>query len=327
MKRRRIGRTSLSVTELGLGGAPLGNLYFAIDDEAALATIDAAWHHGLRYFDTAPHYGLGLSEHRLGDALAGRPRDEFVVSTKVGRLIVDNPAPSGSDLAAGGFDVPDTRTRLRDYSRDGVLRSLDDSLSRLRLDKIDIVYVHDPEDHMDDALDHALPALAELRAQGVIAAIGAGMNHSDPLLRIVRESDVDVVMVAGRWTLADRRAAELLSAAQARSVSVVAAAPFNSGLLSDPWAADSRFDYQAAPRSLVEFARRAAQGCADLHVTLQQAALQFPLRHPAVVSVMVGMRSPVEVEANARWAAAPVPERVWPAIERLRADELREIGK
>ncbi len=205
----------LHLTELGLGGGPLGNHTRAISDEAALATIDAAWAGGVRYFDTAPHYGLGLSERRIGQALRARPREEFVLSTKVGRLLEPNPHPTGSDLAAADFDVPDDLVRHDDYSRDGVRRSLDASLERLGLDHVDIVYVHDADDHVDEAIEHAIPALIELREQGVIGAVGVGMNQWQAPLRMVRETDLDVVMLAGRWTLLDRSGRPLLEECEA----------------------------------------------------------------------------------------------------------------
>ena len=185
MKLRGIGRTGITITELGFGGAPVGNLYSAVDDAAARLVIDAAWDGGVRYFDTAPHYGLGLSERRIGVALRDRPREQFAISTKVGRLLVPNPSPTGSDLADGGFDVPDDNRREMDYSRDGVLRSIDASLERLGLDRLDIVFVHDPENHMESAVAEAVPALLELRDQGVVGAIGVGMNFVDPLRRFV----------------------------------------------------------------------------------------------------------------------------------------------
>jgi D-threo-aldose 1-dehydrogenase len=248
VKRHRIGRTDVYVSELGFGGAPIGNLYEPVPDEDAAAAVRTAWEGGVRYFDTAPHYGLGLSERRLGAALRDRPRDEFVISTKVGRLLVANPAPTGSDLAVGGFAVPDDLTRERDYSRDGVRRSLDASLDRLGLDRIDMVYIHDAEDHMEQALREAVPALIELREQGVVGAIGAGMNFVAPLLRFVIEADVDAVMLAGRWTLADRTGEPLVEACADREVSVVTAAPFNSGLLARPTPGENAyFDYGRAP--------------------------------------------------------------------------------
>jgi D-threo-aldose 1-dehydrogenase len=315
MIARWLGHTSARTSALGFGAAPVGNLYGPIGDDEARATIDAAWDSGVRYFDTAPHYGLGLSERRLGAALAGRPRAEVTVSPKVGRLLEPNPAPTGSDLAAGGFAVPDTLVRRPDYSGDGVRRSLEASLERLGLDRVDIVYVHDPDDHLDAAIGEALPALAELRDQGVIAAIGAGMNSVAPLLRIVTEADVDAVMVAGRWTLVDRSAAPLLDVCAERGVSVVAAAPFNSGLLARPWPPDDAyFDYGPAPAPVLRHARALAEACERQGVTLPHAAMRFPLRHPAVASVVAGVRSPAQAESAAAWATTDLPEDAWRAI-------------
>jgi hypothetical protein len=212
MRARRVGRADIRVTELGFGGASIGNLYRATSDEVAREAVDAAWAAGIRYFDTAPHYGLGLSERRLGEALRRYPRDEYVLSTKVGRLIVPNLTPTGSDLPYGLFDVPDDLTRRLDYSADGVRRSLEASLARLGLDRVDVVLMHDPDDFLDETIAEALPALAELREQGVIGAIGVGMNQWEAPLRVVREADIDVVMLAGRWTLLDRTGEALLDA-------------------------------------------------------------------------------------------------------------------
>lgn len=320
MKRNSLGRTGVKVTELGFGGAPLGNLYTAIDDETGYAAVRAAWDGGVRYFDTAPHYGLGLSERRLGAVLREMPRGEYVVSTKVGRLLVDNPRPIGSDLESGGFAVPDDLTRRYDYSRDAVRRSLDASLERLGLDRVDIVYLHDPENHMDQAVREGVPALAELRDEGVIGAIGAGMNFVAPLLRFVTETDVDAVMVAGRWTLADRRGAPLLEACEQRGISVVAAAPYNSGLLSRVHPPDdSYFDYGRAPADVLAFARALARRCEAAGTTLPQAALQFPLQHPAVSTVVVGMRTEQQARGNLGWAAEPLPASTWQALAALDA--------
>ena len=239
----------LAVSGLGFGGASLGNLYVETSDAEARASVDAAWDGGVRYFDTAPHYGLGLSERRLGAALAGRPRADYVLSTKVGRLLEPNPAPTGSDLESGGFAVPDDLVRRFDFSRDGVLRSLEASLGRLGVSRVDIVYVHDPDEHLDQAISEAIPALAELRDQGVIGAVGAGMNQWQALLRMVREADLDVVMLAGRWTLLDRSGAPLLAECAERGVAVVAAAPYNSGLLARDWPEPGgHFNYGRAPR-------------------------------------------------------------------------------
>lgn len=316
MTARRLGRTSVRVTSLGFGGAPIGNLYTPLDDDQARAAVDAAWDVGVRYYDTAPHYGLGLSERRLGAALAHRPRAEFTVSTKVGRLLEPHPAPTGSDLAAGGFAVPDTLIRRPDYSRDGVLRSLEGSLTRLGLDRVDIVYVHDPDDHLDAAINQALPALVALRDQGVIGAVGVGMNTVAPLLRVVAEADVDALMVAGRWTLIDRTARPLLAACAERGVSVVAAAPFNSGLLSRPCPPDNAsFDYGPASDAVLRRARRLADVCARHGTVLPHAAVRFPLCDPAVAGVVAGFRSSHEVTSAARWAGNDLTDATWSDLD------------
>lgn len=316
LRRRQIGRTGAEVTVVGFGGAAIGNLYSAVPDEIAQATIDAAWDAGIRYFDTAPHYGLGLSERRLGQGLTGRSRSEYTVSTKVGRVLVPNTNPTGSDLAAGGFDVPDTLRREFDFSRDGVRRSIDASLQRLRLDRVDIAFVHDPDAHLDQAVEHTLPALAELRDEGVVGAIGVGMVEWQPLLHLVRAAPLDVVMLAGRWTLVDRSGGALLDECARRNVSVLAAAPYNSGLLARDWPADrSLFDYASAPAALIAQARSHARAAAEYGVTLPQLAMQFPLRHPAAAAVVVGMRTPSEAGEAVKRAVAPVPPAVWGRVD------------
>lgn len=316
MRARRLGRSEVRISALGFGAAPLGNLYTPVSDDDSKTAVDAAWDAGVRYFDTAPHYGLGLSERRLGAALAHRPRAGFTVSTKVGRLLEPHPAPTGSDLAAGGFAVPDTLVRRPDYTRDGVLRSLESSLTRLGLDRVDIVYVHDPDDHLDAALGQALPALAALRDQGVVGAIGVGMNNVAPLLRVVAETDVDAVMVAGRWTLLDRTARPLLDACAERGVSVVAAAPFNSGLLSRPQpCADATFDYGPAPDAVLARAVRLARVCARHGASLPHAAVRFPLREAVVAGVVAGFRSAEEVRSAARWADDDLGDSTWAELD------------
>jgi D-threo-aldose 1-dehydrogenase len=304
------------VSELGFGAAVIGNLYTEVSDDDAYGAVEAAWDGGVRYFDTAPHYGLGLSERRLGAALAGHPRDAYALSTKVGRLLEDNPAPTGSDLAAGGFAVPDTLVRRFDFSRDGVRRSLDASLQRLGLDRIDIVYVHDPDEHVDQAIAEAVPALIELREQGVIGAVGVGMNQWEAPLRMVRETDLDAVMLAGRWTLLDRSGAELVAACAERNVAVVDAAPYNSGLLArDRPPADATFNYAPAPAAVLERANRLADICAREGVPLPAAAVQFPLRSAPVAAVVCGLRNAAEARAAVARYTEPIPERVWAALD------------
>ncbi|MFC4855614.1 aldo/keto reductase [Actinophytocola glycyrrhizae] len=298
---------------MGLGCAQLGNLYRAMTDETATAIVDAAWAAGIRYFDTAPHYGLGLSEQRLGAALRGRPRDEYVVSTKVGRLLAENPAYAG-ERDTDGFDVPATLVRRRDYSRDGVLRSLESSMERLGLDRIDIAFVHDAEHHVEEALAGAIPALVELRDQGVLRGVGLGMNFDRALAEFVRRSDVDTVMVAGRYTLLEQPALdELLPLCEGRGVRVMAAGVFNSGILASP-VPGGKYDYQEAPAELVERARRIAGVCARFGVELPAAAIAMPARHPAVEAVVLGASSVRQVESNAARAAAPIPTALWETL-------------
>ena len=310
---RSAGRSGLSLTEISLGCAQLGNLYRAIDDEQARSTVDTAWELGIRYFDTAPHYGLGLSERRLGAALAGRPRGEFVVSTKVGRLLEPVPVVTGRD--DDGFDVPATHRRVWDFSRDGVLRSLESSLDRLGLDRVDIVYLHDPDDHWHDALEDAYPALEELRSQGVVSSIGAGMNQAAMLAEFVRNTDMDLLMLAGRYTVLEHDALDdLLPACVERGVRVVAAGVFNSGLLARPEPPDTaRYDYGDAPPEVVARARRIAEICRRDGGSLPAAALTFPLAHPAVASVCVGARA-AQVTSNVELFEAGVPGRTWRAL-------------
>ncbi|WP_424536042.1 aldo/keto reductase [Sphaerisporangium viridialbum] len=322
MENGIVGRGA-RVTTFGFGAAPIGNLFSAISDEQAGEAIEAAWAAGVRYFDTAPHYGLGLSERRLGAALRGRPRDSYTLSTKVGRLLVPSSAGGRDDQ---GFDVPADHRRVWDFSRDGVRRSIGESLERLGHDSVDIVLIHDPDDHWAQAAGEAYPALAELRDEGVIKAVGVGMNQWQMPARFVRETDLDLVMLAGRYTLLDQSGAdELLPLCEARGVAVFAAGVFNSGLLATHDATGT-YNYGPAPAALVERTRRIAAVCERYGVTLPHAALAFPSRHPAVTSVVAGARSAGEVERNAALAAAPVPGELWTALagESLIADPTME---
>jgi D-threo-aldose 1-dehydrogenase len=309
---------------LGLGCAQLGNLYRAMTDESAYAIVDEAWSQGIRYFDTAPHYGVGLSEQRLGAALAGRPRDEYVLSTKVGRLLVENPAYTGVERDDEGFDVPAAIVRRRDYSRDGVLRSLESSLARLNLDRIDIAFVHDCEDYVSEALAGAVPALVELREQGVVSHVGLGMNFDKILARFVRESDVDTIMLAGRYTLLEQPALdELLPLCVERGVRVMAAGVFNSGILATP-SPGTTYNYEAAPPELVGKAQRIADVCARFDVELPVAAIAFVAAHPAVESVVLGASSVAQVKQNVARASVEVPPALWDAL--VAEGRLREAG-
>jgi D-threo-aldose 1-dehydrogenase len=312
-----VGRTRVRVTSLGYGAAPAGNLFRATTDAETQAAVDAAWDGGVRYFDTAPHYGLGLSERRLGAALRDRPRDQYVVSTKVGRVLV--PSPETADQQDPDlFDVPASMRRVWDFSRDGVLRSVEDSLRRTGLDRVDVVYLHDPDAHWEAASREALPALARLRDEGVVGAVGAGMNQSPMLTRFVRETDVDVVMCAGRLTLLEQPAlADLLPAATERGVSVVVAGAYNSGLLAhDTPPDDATYDYAQAPPVVLRRARALAAVCAEHGVTLPQAALAYVRAFAPVVSTVVGVSTPDHARQAVERHTTAVPADLWHALVR-----------
>ncbi len=330
MASRSLPGGQLQLSELSLGCAQLGNLYRAISDEQANATVEASWECGIRYFDTAPHYGLGLSERRLGKALADRPRDGYVISTKVGRRL--EPISPARPLDDDGFEVPGTHRRVWDFSRDGVLRSLESSLERLGLDRVDIVFLHDPDDHFEQALGVAYPALEEMRRQGLVTAIGAGMNQTSMLAEFARNTDMDLLMLAGRYTLLEQAALdELLPVCMQRGVAVVAAGVFNSGLLARSVPTDdAKYEYGEAPRSLLERARRIADVCDRAGTSLPAAAIAFPLGHPAIASVCVGARSPEQIEQNVQLYRAGVPVEVWAELKLahlLRSDAPLEVDQ
>jgi D-threo-aldose 1-dehydrogenase len=295
---------------IGLGGAPLGSLLGEVSDADAVATVNAAWDEGWRYFDTAPHYGLGLAEERLGAGLQGKPRDEFVLSSKVGRIIYTADTAAVDDE---GFAVSTRRRRRWDFSRDGVLQSIEDSLRRIGTDRLDVVFVHDPDDHFEEAVATAFPTLIELRDEGVIGAIGSGMNQTAMLTRFVREVDLDVIMLAGRYSLIDPDGLDdVLPACLENDVQVVAVGIFNSGLLSQPRpAAGATFNYEPAAAALLDKANKLADICESHHTTLPAAALAFPLAHPAVAGIAVGCRTADEVHTNATLARTPVPPALW----------------
>ena len=305
-----IGR-GVELTELSFGAAALGNLFTAVTDRQACATVDAAWDAGIRAFDTAPHYGLGLSERRLGAALRDRPRSEFALSTKVGRILEPVAHPVGDD--PDGFAVPAAFRRVWDFSGDGVRRSIEASLERLGLDRIDTALIHDPDLAADHAIWEAFPVLAKLRDEGVIGAVGVGMNQVEVPLRFVRETDIDVVLLAGRYTLLERSGAELLDEAAARGVGVVIGGVFNSGVLVDP-KPGSTYNYVAVPPDVLDEAVRLKRICERHDVPLRAAALQFPQRHPAVRSVLIGARSPEEVRDCVDMARLPIPDKLWAEV-------------
>ena len=315
LRDRPVKGTDLRLTELAFGGASIGNLYTAVSDASAIAAVEQAWESGIRYFDTAPHYGLGLSERRLGAALARYDRADLVISTKVGRLLVANESPTDHD--DGGFMVPGAMSRRWDFSRDGVFRSVEESLERLDMSRIDILYLHDPDQSpFDDAIRTGAAALAELRDQGVVRAIGIGSNSASAVARAFRETDIDLAMLAGRYTLLEPRGADdVFAAADGRSL--VAAGIFNSGLLATPRpSAGSMYGYLPVSPTVLTRAQHLADVAESVGWTLPQAALAFPLRNPAVASVAVGMRSRAQVSANVELLnSSPSPAR-WEAFER-----------
>ncbi|MFI5475454.1 aldo/keto reductase [Streptomyces cacaoi] len=316
MRTTALGGSLVRATQLAFGAAAIGNLYRPVTDESATASVDAAWDAGIRTFDTAPHYGLGLSERRLGTALRDRPRDAYVISTKVGRLLAPQDA-DGDDLA-NGFAVPATHRRLWDFSADGVLRSLEASLDRLGLDRVDIALLHDPDDHAEQAFTEAYPALERLRAEGVVGAVGVGMNQAPMLARFLRDTDIDVVLLAGRYTLLEQEGlAEVLPEAAARGRSVIIGGVFNSGLLTDPRPGAS-YDYASVPEPVLERALRLKAVTERHGVPLRAAALRFPFGHPAVASVLTGARSAAEVDDTLALLTRPVPAALW--------DDLRAEG-
>ncbi|MBS0023898.1 aldo/keto reductase [Microbacterium paraoxydans] len=312
----------LRVPALGYGAANVGNLFRALSDDDAWAVLDAAWESGIRFYDTAPHYGLGLSERRLGAFLRTKPRDEYVLSTKVGRLLRPNPDHAGGLDTANDFHVPDDLRRVWDFSAEGIRASLDESRERLGIDRIDLLYLHDPERHdLDLALAEALPALEQLRADGEVTAIGIGSMVSEAIAASVRSADLDLVMVAGRYTLLEQPAAvEVLPACRDTATGIVAASVFNSGLLaSDEPRRDGRYEYGQLPDALWDRLVRIAAVCRDHGVPLPAAAIQFPLQSDVVRSVVVGGSRPAQLRQNAEYAALEIPAALW---ESLAAEEL-----
>lgn len=303
---------------LGYGGAPLGNMFAVVDDATARSALDAAWETGIRYFDTAPHYGSGISEHRFGEALRHRPREEFVLSTKVGRLL----RPDASRPVNQPFLDPLPFRVVVDYSFDATLRSVEDSLQRLGMDRIEIAFIHDiAEDHLgpswvevfDEAMRNgAAKALIRLREEGVIKAWGLGVNRTEPCSRALRMSDPDVFLLAGRYSLLDTSAlGGLFAECAERGAHVVVGGPYNSGLL----AGGQNFDYVEAPAERVAARDRMAEMCARFGVDLRSAALQFCAAHPVVASVIPGAKHADRVRENTALMRQPIPAEFWQALK------------
>jgi D-threo-aldose 1-dehydrogenase len=292
---------------LGLGTAPLSGLFSEVSESQAQDTIAAAYRCGVRYFDTAPLYGHGLAEQRLGRGLARIDRQSVIVSTKVGRLLRRSAPADRDDNFAGALPA----NPIFDFSADGAVRSLHESLERLGLDAVDVALIHDPDDHYNEALKGAYPALERLRTEGVVRSIGVGMNQTHMPAQFVRETDIDCVLLAGRYTLLDQSGlTELLPLCYERGVTVIAAGVFNSGVLAEP-RPDSTYDYLRVPPSVLEKAQNLDLICRRHSVPLAAAAVQFPLGHPAVRAVLVGARSAREMELDADLSRFPIPDALW----------------
>jgi D-threo-aldose 1-dehydrogenase len=345
--RNRIGSTGVEVSPLGLGTVPLGGLYEPVPDAEGDALVRRSFELGIRLFDTAPQYGSGLAERRLGGVLPDLPRDEIIVSTKVGRLlrpitfatktrrvlaesirsgdvrrIAGDAVKVGRRLARGrsGVDVqlgaPFDRDQAAlepyyDFSYDGVMRSFEESLARLRIDRVDMLYIHDPDHHYDQAIDGAFRALDLLRSDGVVGAIGVGMNQTAMLVRFANDAPFDVLLAAGRYTLLDQDALdELIPACERRGISLVVGGVYNSGILADP-TPGAKFNYERAPSAVLERAQRIQTVCARYGVPLMAAAIQFPLGHPVVAAVLTGVRSVAEIEQNVAMFEVDIPDALW----------------
>jgi len=316
----RIGRSDIHISRLGLGTGPLGGLFEEVSTERAVQTVLRAYDRGIRHFDTAPLYGFGLAEKRLGKALQQIPRESVTVATKVGRLlrVLGEDEESQADVdrvhladAVPIFKGVGSERPVWDFSYDAVRRSLEESLERLGVDRVDLALVHDPEDHMQPAVADAARALIDLREEGVVGAVGVGTNHAWVGAQFVESTDVDFLLVAGRCTLLDRSATtELLPMCTQKGVSVIAAGVFNSGILAEP-DENPMFWYEAAPESAVARARQLRGICARYDVPLKAAALQFPFRLESIAAVVVGARSPEEVDDDVEMLNVVIPEELW----------------
>ena len=318
---RRLGKSALNVTVLGLGGAPLGDFFALLPEQQALATVTAAYDYGLRLFDTAPLYGNGLSEHRFGHVLRRLPHD-FVLCTKVGRHLLPAP-PEGIERAgfAGGLNM----RCVVDYSYDGTLRAIDQSFQRLGVERIDVLHIHDVdvwthgdayEQRFREAIEGAYRALHELREQGVVGAIGVGVNETAPLMRFAAHGDFDCFMLAGRYTLLEHTALDdLLPLCAAKGIGILTAGPYNSGILASGALPGAKYNYRDAPPEIMQRVARIEAVCRRHAVPLPAAALQFPLGHPSVAAIVPGAVKPSEVERNVALISHPIPPDLWAELK------------
>jgi len=327
LKRRKVGTTNLEVTELGLGGAPMGGFRATISNTEAMTLTDAAYEGGVRYFDTSPFYGYGRSELRMGAALREKPRADYVLSTKIGRILHamkpgERPPADFRDNGLPGF------APVFDYTYDGVMRSLEHSQLRLGLARIDIALIHDVDfwtikdravlaERFKTVMDSGFKALDELRKAGIIGAIGVGINEADTSLRFIQAGNFDCMLLAGRYTLLEQGGLEaFLPECVKRNVSVILGGPYNSGILTGGVKPGATHDYVAASAQLIEKAQRIEAVCQRHGVELGAAAMQFPLFHPAVCSVIPGALSVNEVKQNVSRMSAKIPSDLWSELKR-----------
>ena len=312
----KIPRIDRYVTKLALGTAPLAGLFTSVAESDAESTILTALDADIKYFDTAPLYGYGIAERRLGAGL-NKSGKKFVISTKVGRVLnkVDSNNPV-ADTSSGAYaDIDPDVVPVFDFSREAILRSIEESLKRLKIDAIDIVYIHDADDRIGEAITNSYPVLDELRSQGVIKGVGVGMNYCTPSIRAVKEMDLDIILIAGRFSLLDQSAQEqLFKECLNKNTVVVVGGVYNSGILANP-VAGANYDYAPASDDLIKKAQQIQQLLADFHIPITAAAIQFPLRHPAVVSVLTGSRTAKELNSNIADFDRDIPAAVWDALD------------
>ncbi|MGH9402714.1 MAG: aldo/keto reductase [Terriglobia bacterium] len=309
LEKSPIGKTGLEVTRLGMGTAPLGGLFEDVPEATALGAVKQALGLGLNFFDTAPLYGHGKSESFLGKGLAAAPRSSYILATKVGRLLIPvDPAQRDQHE----FKNPLPYQPVFDFSYEGVMRSVEESLKRLNLDHVDILHIHDPDEHYEEAIKDAYPALAELRRKGVVRAVGAGMNQAEMLARFAREGEFDCFLLAGRYTLIDHTGLkELLPLCVKKNISIIIGGPYNSGVLASGAKPGAKFNYADAPPEIIEKVRKVEEVCNRHQVPMKAAAIQFPLAHPAVASVIPGARTIEELAENFRLMSHPIPGDFW----------------
>jgi D-threo-aldose 1-dehydrogenase len=312
-----IGRTKVKVTRLGFGSVPLGGLYKDLTEEQADATVRRVIELGINYFDTAPIYGFGKAETRLGRELSKLNRDSLVVATKVGYTLMPDEGGRDEKVFHRFVNVPPVRA-IFDYSYDGLMRTFEGSLERLQLSRVDILNIHDPDHNWREAIDVAYPTVHKLRSEGVVSAIGVGMNQAEMLTRFARECDFDCLLVAGRYTLIDHTGLrELLPVCEQKGIRVIIGGPYNSGILATGARPGATYNYLDAPPTIVERVAAIEAVCARHGVPLKAAALQFPLAHPAVAAIIPGGRSAAEVQENFQLLSKKIPDDFWAELRRL----------